>query len=44
MTKYEKVILKTQGCNSERHNVLNEEINKIALSLNDDKEHNQLIR
>ena len=37
ITKYEKVIFKTQGCNSERHNVLNEEINKIALTLNDNQ-------
>ena len=40
-----KVILKTQErFRSERHNVFTEEINMIALSLNDDKECNQLIR
>ena len=38
ITKYKKVILKTQlRFKSERHNVFTEEINKIALSSNDDK-------
>ena len=38
ITKYKKVILKTQQrFKSERHNVFTEEINKIALSSNDDK-------
>ena len=36
--KNKKLILKTQQMfKSERHNVFTEEINKIALSLNDDK-------
>ena len=36
--KYKKVILKTQQrFKSERHNVFTEEINKVALSSNDDK-------
>ena len=36
--KNNKLILKTQlGFKSERHNVFTEEINKIALSSNDDK-------
>ena len=38
ITKNKKVILKTQQrFKSERHNVFTEEINKIALSSNDDK-------
>ena len=38
-------MLKTQQrFKSERHNVFIEEINKIALSSNDDKRYNQLIR
>ena len=38
ITKYKKVILKTQQrFESERHNVFIKEINKIALSSNDDK-------
>ena len=32
-----KVILKTQKKKSEKHNVFTEEINRIALSSNDDK-------
>ena len=36
--KYKKAILKTQQrFKSERHNVFTEEINKVALSSNDDK-------
>ena len=36
--KYNKLILQTQQrFKSERHNLLTEEINKIALSSNDDK-------
>ena len=38
-------MLKTQQWfKSERHNVFTEEINKIALSSNDDKRCNQLIQ
>ena len=40
--KNDKLILKTQQrFKSERHNVFTEEINKIALSSNDDKRMNQ---
>ena len=35
--KNNKLILKTQRFRSEKHNVFTEEINKIALSSNDDK-------
>ena len=36
--KYKKAILKTQQrFKSERHNVFTEEINRVALSSNDDK-------
>ena len=39
------LVLKTQQIfKSERHNVFNEEIDKIPLSSNDDKKCNQLIR
>ena len=43
--KNNKSILKTQQrFKSERHNVFTEDINKIALSSNGDKECNQLTR
>ena len=37
--KNNKLILKTQVSKSERHNIFTEEINKIALSSNDDKKY-----
>ena len=43
--KNNRSISKTQQrFRSERHNIFTEEINKIALSSNDDKEYNQLIQ
>ena len=40
-----KLILKTQQrFSTEKHNVFTEKINEIALSSNDDKQYNQLIR
>ena len=37
--KNNKLILKTQIFKSERHNIFTEEIQKIALSSNDDKKY-----